>query len=117
MVVGVTDGFSKELKMIGVGYRAEIKGKLVVFALGVSFAGVVAYIGHQMGADGYEARQLDRHTTVMAALAAQTEALATQTLELAAHRRALYRLIDTVAEHHPEAAKVGKDLERGTVRR
>jgi len=36
MVVGVTDGFTKELKMIGVGYRAEIKGKLVVFALGYS---------------------------------------------------------------------------------
>jgi large subunit ribosomal protein L6 len=36
MVVGVTEGFTKELKMIGVGYRAEIKGKLVVFALGYS---------------------------------------------------------------------------------
>jgi len=36
MVVGVTDGYMKELKMIGVGYRAEIKGKTVVFSLGYS---------------------------------------------------------------------------------
>ena len=36
MVVGVTDGFMKELQMIGVGYRAEMKGKTVVFSLGYS---------------------------------------------------------------------------------
>jgi len=35
-VAGVTDGFKKELDIVGVGYRAEIKGKQVVFALGYS---------------------------------------------------------------------------------
>jgi large subunit ribosomal protein L6 len=35
-VVGVTNGFKKELDIVGVGYRAEVKGKQVVFALGYS---------------------------------------------------------------------------------
>ena len=35
-VAGVTDGFKKELDIVGVGYRAEQKGKQVVFALGYS---------------------------------------------------------------------------------
>ena len=35
-VQGVTDGFKKELDIVGVGYRAEIKGKNVVFLLGYS---------------------------------------------------------------------------------
>jgi large subunit ribosomal protein L6 len=35
-VRGVTDGFKKELDIVGVGYRAEHKGKQVVFALGYS---------------------------------------------------------------------------------
>src|SRR5438045_3220055 len=35
-VRGVTDGFKKELDIVGVGYRAEVKGKTVVFALGYS---------------------------------------------------------------------------------
>src|SRR6187431_1283401 len=33
---GVTNGFKKELDIVGVGYRAEQKGKQVVFALGYS---------------------------------------------------------------------------------
>jgi large subunit ribosomal protein L6 len=37
-VAGVTDGFKKELDIVGVGYRAEVKGKQVVFALGYSHA-------------------------------------------------------------------------------
>jgi large subunit ribosomal protein L6 len=37
-VTGVTDGFKKELDIVGVGYRAELKGKQVVFALGYSHA-------------------------------------------------------------------------------
>ena len=37
-VVGVTDGFKKELDIVGVGYRAEVKGKQVIFALGYSHA-------------------------------------------------------------------------------
>src|SRR4051794_35114774 len=37
-VAGVTDGFKRELDIVGVGYRAEIKGKQVIFALGYSHA-------------------------------------------------------------------------------
>jgi large subunit ribosomal protein L6 len=35
-VLGVTDGWKKELDIVGVGYRAEMKGKQVVLALGYS---------------------------------------------------------------------------------
>jgi large subunit ribosomal protein L6 len=35
-VKGVTDGFKKDLDIVGVGYRAELKGKMVSFALGYS---------------------------------------------------------------------------------
>jgi large subunit ribosomal protein L6 len=35
-VTGVTTGFKKELDIVGVGYRAELKGKTVAFALGKS---------------------------------------------------------------------------------
>jgi large subunit ribosomal protein L6 len=37
-VAGVTDGFKKELDIVDVGYRAEVKGKQVIFALGYSHA-------------------------------------------------------------------------------
>jgi large subunit ribosomal protein L6 len=37
-VAGVTVGFKRELDIIGVGYRAELKGKQVIFALGYSHA-------------------------------------------------------------------------------
>ena len=35
-VRGVTEGFRKDLDIVGVGYRAEVKGKQVHFALGYS---------------------------------------------------------------------------------
>jgi large subunit ribosomal protein L6 len=35
-VIGVTQGFRKDLDIVGVGYRAEVKGKNVVLALGYS---------------------------------------------------------------------------------
>ena len=35
-VHGVTEGFKRELDIIGVGYRAEVKGREVVFSLGYS---------------------------------------------------------------------------------
>ena len=35
-VHGVTDGFKKELDIVGIGYRVEVKGAQVVFALGYS---------------------------------------------------------------------------------
>ena len=35
-IKGVSEGFKRELDIIGVGYRAEVKGKEVVFQLGYS---------------------------------------------------------------------------------
>ena len=35
-VLGVTQGFKKDLEIVGVGYRAEVKGKTAVFTLGYS---------------------------------------------------------------------------------
>jgi large subunit ribosomal protein L6 len=35
-VDGVTNGFKRELDIVGVGYRAELKGQQVIFALGYS---------------------------------------------------------------------------------
>jgi large subunit ribosomal protein L6 len=40
-VQGVSEGFKKELDIVGVGYRAELKGKQAVFALGYSHPIVV----------------------------------------------------------------------------
>ncbi len=36
MVDGVTQGYKKDLKMIGVGYRAQVKGKTLVISAGYS---------------------------------------------------------------------------------
>lgn len=35
-VEGVTKGFSKDLEIVGVGYKAEVKGRAVIFSLGYS---------------------------------------------------------------------------------
>jgi large subunit ribosomal protein L6 len=36
MIVGVSEGFVKNLEIVGVGYRAEVKGKELVLSLGFS---------------------------------------------------------------------------------
>jgi large subunit ribosomal protein L6 len=36
MVLGVSEGFSKSLEIVGVGYKAEVKGKELVLLLGYS---------------------------------------------------------------------------------
>lgn len=36
MIIGVTDGYTLELEVIGVGYRAENKGQLLILTLGFS---------------------------------------------------------------------------------
>ncbi|ANK60142.1 MULTISPECIES: 50S ribosomal protein L6 [Loigolactobacillus] len=36
MVEGVTDGFTKKLKLVGVGYRAQLQGKKLVLNVGYS---------------------------------------------------------------------------------
>jgi large subunit ribosomal protein L6 len=35
-VQGVSNGFSKELDIVGIGYRADVKGKVATFTLGYS---------------------------------------------------------------------------------
>ena len=35
-VVGVTEGFEKKMDLVGVGYKAEVQGNKIVFALGYS---------------------------------------------------------------------------------
>lgn len=35
-VQGVTKGFSKDLEIVGVGYKAEVRGKAIVFSIGYS---------------------------------------------------------------------------------
>jgi large subunit ribosomal protein L6 len=41
-IKGVTEGFSKELDIVGVGYKAAVEGNKVVFALGFSHPVVYA---------------------------------------------------------------------------
>jgi large subunit ribosomal protein L6 len=36
MIIGVSDGFHKKLEIVGVGYKAELKGKKIQLALGYS---------------------------------------------------------------------------------
>ena len=36
MVVGVTQGFKKELQVVGIGYKAENKGNNLVISVGYS---------------------------------------------------------------------------------
>tara|TARA_B100002019_G_C21229174_1_gene579092 strand:- start:130 stop:681 length:552 start_codon:yes stop_codon:yes gene_type:complete len=45
MVIGVTDGFSKKLELIGTGYRAQLKGKSLELSLGFSHSITVDPIG------------------------------------------------------------------------
>jgi large subunit ribosomal protein L6 len=35
-IQGVSTGFTKELDIVGIGYRADVKGKIVTFSLGYS---------------------------------------------------------------------------------
>ncbi len=59
MVLGVTDGFSKTLEIIGVGYRAEVKGKGITLHLG--FSHVVNY----QPADGVQLECPNQTTVVV----------------------------------------------------
>ncbi len=56
-VAGVTDGFKKELDIVGVGYRAELKGKQVHFALGYSHPVILRH----PGGDRHRRREADAH--------------------------------------------------------
>jgi large subunit ribosomal protein L6 len=35
-IIGVTEGFTKQMDVVGVGYKADVQGRKVVFALGYS---------------------------------------------------------------------------------
>src|SRR3954462_15802664 len=35
-IVGVTEGFTRQMDVVGVGYKADIQGKKIVFSLGYS---------------------------------------------------------------------------------
>ena len=35
-IVGVTEGFSRQMDVVGVGYKADVQGKRIVFSLGYS---------------------------------------------------------------------------------
>lgn len=39
MVIGVTEGFTKKLQLVGVGYRAAVKGNVINLSLGFSHPG------------------------------------------------------------------------------
>ena len=53
MIVGVTDGWDKELQIEGVGYRAELQGKDLVLSLGYSHpVKVAAPSGIEFEVDG-----------------------------------------------------------------
>jgi large subunit ribosomal protein L6 len=58
MVIGVSEGFKKELSLVGVGYRAAIKGKELSLTLGYSHPVV-----HQIP-EGIEVK-VDRQTEVI----------------------------------------------------
>jgi large subunit ribosomal protein L6 len=59
-IVGVTEGFTKEMDVVGVGYKADVQGKKIVFALGYSHA--VEYVLP----DGIEAKaeRVNAKTTI-----------------------------------------------------
>ncbi len=42
MVTGVNDGYSKKLEIVGVGYKAEMKGKNLLLTIGYSHTIVIA---------------------------------------------------------------------------
>ena len=41
MVIGVTDGYKRKLEIVGVGYRAELKGKNLILNVGYSHPVVI----------------------------------------------------------------------------
>ena len=59
MVTGVTEGFSKTLEIIGVGYRADAKGKGITLHLG--FSHVIEYVA----ADGVKLECPSQTTVVV----------------------------------------------------
>ena len=61
-VRGVTEGFRKDLDIVGVGYRAEVKGKQVHLRAGLLASGGVRHpAGHRHRDRQADAHHRDRH--------------------------------------------------------
>ena len=50
-VQGVSTGFTRELDIVGIGYRADVKGKIATFILGYSHPIEVAAAGRRRSQD------------------------------------------------------------------
>ena len=83
----MTEGFKKELDIVGVGYRAELKGRQVLFALGYSHPVV-----------------LDFPAGIDVAVEKQTH------LTVTGHRQAAGR---PGGREHPRAAQAGPYKQKG----
>ena len=66
MVVGVTEGYSKKLEIIGVGYRAQKQGKTLVLNLGFS------HVVNFEEKDGITFEVPDQTTVIVAGISKQT---------------------------------------------
>ena len=91
-VKGVTEGFRKDLDIVGVGYRAEVKGKQVHFALGYSHP-VVFDIpdGHRHRDRQADARHRDGHRPAAGRTGGGGHPLAAQARPLQAEGCPLHR--------------------------
>jgi hypothetical protein len=110
-------------KPSGERFRASLALVLSIIAnLGL----IAAVVGHSLGSTQYEDAQAKANEALTKELAAANEALrkqaqadeefrkelAAQRQELAAQRRAMYGLIDVLAEANPKARNVERDLQQ-----
>ncbi len=74
MVLGVTQGFEKKLEIVGVGYKAEVKGKELVLNLGYSHPihhaipasiKIVVDKGNKLSVSGIDKEEVGQHAAVI----------------------------------------------------
>jgi len=74
MVLGVTAGFEKKLEIIGVGYKAEVKGQELVLNLGYSHQirhaipksiKIVVDKGNKLSVSGIDKEEVGQHAAVI----------------------------------------------------
>jgi len=86
MVSGVKDGFERKLEIVGIGYRAQMQGKAIQFALGYSHPvifplpdGITAEIDKQVAANAGKKDELiyrlEQGTTMLTAAMADPSAV------------------------------------------
>ncbi len=91
-VVGVTDGWKRELDIVGVGYRAEMKGQQIVLALGYSHPIVFDVPhGHRGGDREADAPHGDRRRSAAGRPGGGEPAPAAAARPVSAEGRALHR--------------------------